>query len=113
MEQWRRQRRYERKAVVKAVKPETLLERVMRFARRKGLQVFEKTFCVDFAMQNGDILTVYRLPARSVNAFRVSLYYGEIFHPSRRYGRRTYIDEKCAEFIYKRLGEVEKELKKE
>ena len=92
------------------MKPETLLERLLRYARMAGLQYIEKQHKVDCLMPNGVVVTIYREPARTMDGTKPFLFYGEVFYPYRQYDRLKFLDEHCAELLYDRLAKAIDEL---
>lgn len=113
LKDWRRRREREArrpKAVTVRMVPETLVERLLRYARASGAQYIEKHYTVDCVMPSGAILTVYREPARHMGGTRPFYFYGEIFYPYRKCCRRVYLNERCAKRLFDRLAQAIDEL---
>lgn len=112
LKDWRKRRERARRPAAKVVqmKPETLLERLLRYARLSGSQYIEAPHKVDCVMPNGVIVTIYREPARHMDGTKPFLYYGEVFYPHRRCCRRVYLDEHCANLLHDRLAQAISEL---
>ena len=113
LKEWRKRR--ERKAKKPAAKvvrmePETLLERLLRYARMKGLEFIKKPHKVDCLMPSGALLTIYHEPSRIMGGTKPFLLYGEVFYPYRKYGRYLYLNERTAKFLYVRLAKAIDEL---
>lgn len=112
LKEWRKRREREAKspkAKMVRMEPETLLERLLRYARLSGSQYVEKPHKVDCFI-NGVVVTVYREPARHMGGTRMFFFYGEVFYPYRKYGRLKYLDEHCAKLLYNRLAKAINEL---
>ena len=106
LKEWRKRKEREAKspkAKVVRMEPETLLERLLRYARLSGSQYVEKPYKVDCFI-NGVVVTVYREPAQYMGGTRMFLFYGEVFYPYRKCCRLKYLNEHCAKLLYDRLA---------
>ena len=91
---------------------ESLVERMLRYARLKGLHVEEKPFSISLMTQDGSILTIYKEPSVSNCGNRMERIFGEIRHVYNERSICKYITEPTAEYLYKllevRIAELEK-----
>lgn len=113
LKEWRKRREREASkpsAKIVQLKPETLLERLQRYARLSGSKYTERSHKVECVMPNGVVVTVYREPYRYRGGRDPILLYGMVFYPYRRYGRWKYFDWRCAKRLYDRLAQAIDEL---
>lgn len=88
-------------------KAESLVERMVCFARLKGLYLEEKPFSISLVTIDGRLFTLYKTPGLLNCGDRIEVVYGQIY---KRHGIWEYITEPAAEFIYKLLEEKITEL---
>ena len=92
---------------------ESLVERMLRYARLKGLHVEEKPFSISLMTQDGSILLLYKEPSVSNCGNRMERIFGEIRHVYNEHRICKYITEPTAEQLYKYLEGVISELQAE
>ena len=91
---------------------ESLVDRMLRYARMKGLYLEEKPFSISLMTQDGSFVTLYKEPSVSNCGNRMERIFGVIRHVYHERRIYKYITEPTAEYLYKllevRIAELEK-----